>query len=222
MSLQDLGYWIRSARADAALKRFGKRNSTTAFDNLYAKYPDPYGTTLSCYRYQRLKYDRLTALLPAARYRSALDIGCGLGVYTRLLSPYVDQILGIEQSVVAVQQAEQLSLDFANIRYIAGDVTRLSEATQETFDLITLLDVLYYVSPCTGETLESIAHEVTRRLAPGGILLLAHHYFFRFDPHSRHTQQIHRSFQRVAALTLVREAWKPFYLGSVFQKTRPQ
>lgn len=219
MTLRDINFWIRSARADFALGKLRQAHGTEeAFDRLYAQSPDPWGATLSCYRYQRQKYETLLSLLPDRRYQETLDIGCGLGVLTRQLSGYTDRILGVDLSQVAVAQAARLSEGHPNTRYQQANVLHLEQSVQGQFDLVVLADVLYYLGPLTAEVLTEVTRQVTDLLAPGGILLLANHCFFGLDADSKITHKIHASFRASASLELVREKWWPFYLESIFQK----
>src|SRR5579863_1409496 len=81
MSLRDISLWVRSARTDALLSRLRREHGAEhAFDLLYEQLHDPWACTSPHFRYQRLKYDTLLSLIPPRRYRSALDLGCGLGV----------------------------------------------------------------------------------------------------------------------------------------------
>src|SRR3954465_317898 len=103
MTLRDIAFWIRSARADAALARLRQSSDAGgAFDRLYRATHDPYGATLPQFRYQRQKYETLLSMLPLRRYGEVLDIGCGLGVFSRRLAPHADRILGIDISSEAI------------------------------------------------------------------------------------------------------------------------
>lgn len=216
MTLRDISFWIRSARTDATFEKLRDRHgSQKAFDLLYAAEHDPFAATLSRYRYQRLKYEKLISLLPNRPYRSALDIGCGLGPFTRELSPYCGKVLGVDLSEVAVQQARELSAAQPNVRFEQRDVHHI-EQIREQFDLIAVLDVLYYLPSMSDGVLQSIAQQVEKLLAPDGILLLVNHYFFGVDPPSRHTRRIHNVFRSGASFTFVSEHWRPFFLASIF------
>ena len=222
MSLRDVGLFIRSARTDAAFEKLREQHgSEKAFDLLYAQKGDPFASTLSRYRYQRLKYEKLISFMPNRRYRSVLDIGCGLGPFTRELARYADQALGVDLSGVAVEQARALSAAPPNIRFEQQDVHCL-ERIQERFDLIALLDVLYYLPDMSEAALKPIAQQVERLLAPGGHLLLVNHYFFGVDPASKHTRKIHEVFQAGTSLRLTAEHRRPFFLASIFVKEEPQ
>lgn len=221
MSLRDIFFWIRSAKADSALTNLHQRyEMREAFDLLYEETFDPYGSTLPYYRYQNLKYDTLLSLLPAQHYASALDIGCGLGTFTRKLAEQVDRVVGVDLSQVAVEQARSLSTEYAaNVSFEQADVLDLRKTIHAQFELVALADVLYYVSPLSDEVLKSVAQQVESLLQPNGILLLVHHFFFGYDANSKVTRRIHDAFRWTRSLTLLSEHRRPFYLVSLLQKS---
>jgi predicted TPR repeat methyltransferase len=157
-------------------------------------------------------------MLPARHYGSALDVGCGLGVFTRMLAKYADTVLGEDFSGAAVEQARALSGEYTNVRYGMESVLTMDSTRCEPVDLIALLDVLYYLSPLTDSDLKSIAHNVAGLLNPGGIVLLANHCFFGLDSASRLVRAIHACFRSTKTLETVREEWHPFYLTTVLTK----
>lgn len=219
MSLRDITWWMRSARTDMKLAQF-KRDPETpqAFDSLYESVPDPWGSNLQPYRYQQQKYDTLLSLLPARRYRNALDVGCGLGVFTRKLSPHVENVLGTDLSQVAVAQAQQLSHVHNNASFVQADVRGLDQRLNRRFDLVVVADVLYYLSPISDDLMQALLQTIENLVEPGGILLLSNHYFFRFDPDSRMTRRIHDAFLQSGTLRPLHEQKHPFYLSTLFSK----
>jgi SAM-dependent methyltransferase len=221
MSVRDIAFWIRSARTDATFEKLRNQyGPQKAFDLLYAEKCDPFGSQQSRWRYQGLKYERLISFLPKRAYPNALDIGCGLGPFTRRLSTYADQVLGVDFSGAAIGQAQKLSTSQSNVRYERRDIHNLKQIT-ERFDLITVLDVLCYLSPSSDELLKSIASQMERLLVPGGLLLLVNHFFFDIDPQSKETRRIHDSFSRGTGLLVVSEHKRPFFLASVFTSAPP-
>ncbi len=220
MGCRDLSFWLRSARADQRLAQLQREHSTQkAFDLLYERTPDPWGYLVPHYRYQRLKYEKMLAMLPARPYGGALDVGCGLGVFTRRLAPYVHQAVGAELSGVAVGQARVLSAGCPNLRFEQAGVEEIGICGAERVDLLILADVLYYLCPLSDEKLKSIVAAVERRLQPGGILLLANHFFFGMDAQSRQVRHIHDAFRWAGSLRLLQERWHPFFLVATLQKT---
>lgn len=218
MSLRDISLWVRSARTDARLSRLRREHcAERALDLLYEQLEDPWACTAPHFRYQRLKYDTLLSLLPPRPYRSALDLGCGLGVLTRDLASRAGKVLGLDLSRLAVEQARELSQSFPNVSFEQADVLAIDPSLDGRFDLVVFADTLYYISPLPDELLKRICRRVAALLVPGGVLLLAHHYFCDLDPGSRLSRAIHDAFRWAPELELIREYRKPFYLVSIMQ-----
>jgi predicted TPR repeat methyltransferase len=219
MNLRDIAFWVRSARADAYLALLRDKHGTArAFDLLYDRVEDPWGTGVAHYRYQRRKYDVLLSFLPKRHYRRALDLGCGRGEMTRRLAPQVDEVLGLDLSNPALEQARRLSANLPNVCYGQADVIALDSSLDGEFDLVVLADTLYYVSPLDDAVLKDLRESVVRLLAPGGTLLLANHFFSGFDQDSRTSRRIHDSFRWAPGLRLEAEHRRPFYLASLFER----
>jgi len=218
MTLRDIAFWVRSARADATLARFRtSQEAGPAFDQLYGATHDPFGATLPQFRYQRQKYETLISILPFRPYREVLDVGCGLGVFARCLAPHAEHVLGIDISEEAVRGARHLSREFANIEYRRSDLAQFA-GTPARYDLIVLADTLYYLSPLTDAVVDGIARQMAELLVPGGLLMLVNHFFFAIDPPSRMTRRIHDRFIASPDLALKSEHRRAFYLSSIFAR----
>jgi len=217
MTLRDVAFWVRSARADAALARL-RATSTAgeAFDSLYGGTDDPWGSALPQFRYQRRKYRALLSILPKRPYDDVLDIGCGLGVFCRELAPHAGRVLGIDVSQRAVTQARSLSTQFPNVQFEHRDIQ--SFATPRRFSLVVLADVIYYLSPLTDEAINAIAATVSSLIEPGGLLLLVNHFFFAIDAPSRMTRRIHDMFRASPDLAFFAEHRRAFYLATLFER----
>jgi SAM-dependent methyltransferase len=219
MTIRDIAFWIRSARADARLKQWrGEHQMASAFDRLYAGMIDPFGAGLPQFRYQQRKYDCLLSMLPARHYRSVLDVGCGLGSFTRKLAPYCDHILGTDISGEAIRQARALSLEHLQVDYSHEDILE-QPGREATFDLIIVADTLYYIDPLPDGRLTSIARNIAAKMTPGGLLLLVNHYFFGADRASRNTRGIHDSFPRTSIFDRLAEYRRAFFLATLFQRS---
>jgi len=218
MTLRDIAFWVRSARADANLARFrASHDAGSAFDRLYGATHDPFGATLPQFRYQRQKYETLLSMLPLRTYDKVLDIGCGLGVFARCLAPHAGSILGIDISEQAVRGARRLSRAHDNLDFQQADIGAFA-AHEGRFDLVVLADTLYYLSPLTDAVLDGIAARMAELLAPGGLLMLVNHFFFAIDPPSRMTRRIHNRFIAAPELSLTAEHRRAFYLASIFER----
>jgi SAM-dependent methyltransferase len=218
MTLRDIAFWLRSSRVDGRLGRNRDEGAmAVAFDRLYSAETDPFGAELPQFYYQGRKYECLLSMLPLRRYRNVLDVGCGLGAFTRRLAPFSEAILGIDISEEAIAQARHRAVSHSNIRFAVASVLGASEIEQK-FDLIVLADVLYYTDTRQPAWVESIAQGMASRLLPGGLILLVNHYFFGIDAASRTTRTIHDRFSNTPLLDRKAEYRRPFFLTTLLQR----
>lgn len=219
MAPWDIGLFLRSARSDARLLRLRHGSpSASAFDRLYAEAPnnDPWASSDPRYRYQRRKYEVLASLLPKRRFARALDIGCGIGLLTERLAYHADEVLGLDISRIAVSNAAIRTADRQNVRYAQGDLLDLDRDFDGRHDLVVVADTIYYLpTPHSDPLLKMVALRLARLLAPGGVLLIANHYFSGLDHSSRLSRRIHQALRWSPALTLLAEYRKPFYLATL-------
>ncbi|MFH8407857.1 class I SAM-dependent DNA methyltransferase [Streptomyces sp. NPDC018019] len=149
--------------------------SVEHFDKVYRSKPDPWGTLHK--PYEQEKFADTASLLPAGRFRSALEIGCGVGALTRLLAPHCDHLLATDCSAAAVGQARENCADLPHLTFETLRVpSELDAKTLPThlpspIDLIVMSEVGYYLS--TPDLLLTTAR-ITALLRPGGHVLLAH------------------------------------------------
>ncbi len=218
-SLRGLGFWLRSAKADARLAKFKVgRDSAQAFDLLYSQSIDPWGFEVPHYRYQRRKYDTLVSLLPDRQFQNTLDLGCGIGLLSQRLAAHSKKVLGLDVSKVAIAAARQRLAGVDNIAFDQADVTNLPAQLDGAFDLVVVADVLYYLQPMSDEVLKKTATRIAELLKPGGICLLANHFFFDVDPDSRLSRRIHQAFIWSPAFRTVAEHRRFFFLTSLFER----
>jgi SAM-dependent methyltransferase len=219
MSLRDIGMFLRSARTDAAIA--GMRDqlgAAAAFDAVYSQ-GDPWGSADPRYLYQRRKYESLLDLLPDRRFGRALDLGAGLGLLSRKLAAHADEVIGIDISAKAMAQATAASTHLPQLSFQQGDALHLPAALNGGFDLLVIADTLYYLPPPLQDaTLKALAQRLALLLRPGGVCLLANHYFWGADADSRLSRRIHQAFAWSPALTLMAEHRRPFYLASLLER----
>lgn len=223
-SLRDIGLFLTSARSDARLValRLQSTPSAAAFDRLYTDAPrnDPWAATQPQYQYQRRKYEALIRLLPKQPYRRALDLGCGLGLFTEHLARCADQVVGIDISAVAIGCAADRTRALPNVQMRQGDILELGADLDGGFDLVVVADTIYYLPPPIQDPLlKRLAARISRLLTPDGVLLLVNHYFPMPNAQTRLTRRIHRAFQWSPALTLVAEYRRAFFLAGVLRRS---
>ena len=217
MSPRDIGLFLRSARTDSAISRARLRDGDeAAFDAAYEG-GDPWASGDSRYLYQRRKYDVIAALLPQGRqFGTALDLGTGLGLLGRRIASRADTVLGLDISQAAVADAQVRHADIPNLSFEQGDVRDLPLSLNGQFDLVVIADTLYYLpQPITDAVLKATALRIAALLAPGGLCLLANHYFFAGDADSRLSRRIHDAFAWSPGFQVQSQHRRPFYLVSL-------
>lgn len=111
------------------------------FDRIYAGQADPWSYGASGYEQQ--KYRATLDALPRPRFRHGLEIGCSIGVLSRLLATRCDRLLAIDFSEVALASARQQIP--ANTVFARAAVP--AQFPDGRFDLIVFSEVLYYLAP---------------------------------------------------------------------------
>ena len=94
------------------------------------------------------------------------DLGCGTGHLTRLLSPFVKQIVGVDASTAMLELARSHTAELSNVELRSGELESLPLA-DESLDAAILALVLHNVAD------PSLAlREASRALRRGGRLLV--------------------------------------------------
>ncbi|TSC88529.1 MAG: type 11 methyltransferase [Microgenomates group bacterium Gr01-1014_7] len=107
-----------------------------------------------------------------------LDLGCGDGYYSYLLSSFSPKITGIDNHVAAIESAKR-QVRKKNVRFIIGDAEKLP-FPENSFDKIVMSEIIEHVKDDI-----RVLKEARRVLKPGGILVLTtpnKNYPFLWDP----------------------------------------
>ena len=147
----------------------GKEESLPAkyFERIYAQKRDPWDFESSTY--EKLKYQATLDALPRDRYMRGLEVGCSIGVLTRLLSDRCDAMLGLDLSHQALAVARARCVDLEQVSFACLQVPHAMPKGH--FDLIVVSEVAYYWS---FSDLEKAADELAARHERGGHLVLVH------------------------------------------------
>src|SRR5277367_5089653 len=137
------------------------------FDALYTADPDPWNFAAS--PYERAKYALTLNAMAKPRYRSALEVGCSIGVLTRSLAPRCDAVVAIDAASTPLVAARHRCADLPTVRFEQMFVPE--QWPGGAFDLILLSKVVYYLSR---EDVGNLAARVTRSLAQDGSVILVH------------------------------------------------
>src|ERR1700735_2619468 len=137
------------------------------FDSLYAADPDPWNFGAS--PYERGKYALTLNAMPKARYQSALEVGCSIGVLTQSLALRCDAVVAIDAAQSPLVEAKRRCADLPAVRFEHMFVP--AQWPEGGFYLMLLSEVVYYLNP---EDVGRLADRVTHSLAHGGSVILVH------------------------------------------------
>ena len=137
------------------------------FDSLYAADPDPWKFAAS--PYERDKYALTLEAMPKPRYRSALEVGCSIGVLTKSLASRCDALVAIDSAQTPLIEARRRCADLPGVRFEHMFVPE--EWPDGIFELILLSEVVYYLSR---DDVGRLAAKVANSMAKGGSVILVH------------------------------------------------
>ena len=122
--------------------------------------------------------------LMGLRCKSVIEIGCGTGKNTLLLSQIAEKVYAIDFSTYMIEKAKE-KISSVNVIFVVGDITKQWTYGNESADLITCNLVLEHI-----EDISFIFSEAFRVLVKGG-------YFFICELHSfRQYRGTQANFQR--------------------------
>jgi SAM-dependent methyltransferase len=137
------------------------------FDALYTADPDPWRFRTS--NYEADKYSATLDALGRPRYRSALEVGCSIGVFTAQLAARCESLLAIDASSVALASAREACSAKGHVTF---EVCAVPERfPRGPFDLIVLSEVIYYLD---APDVHQLAARCTDALASDGEIVMCH------------------------------------------------
>lgn len=141
--------------------------SDAYFEAIYDRDPDPWRFRTSAY--EDAKYAATLAALPCPRFADAFEVGCSVGVLTRQLADRCDRLLAVDVAESALAQARAACAGTPWVRFARMRVPE--QWPDETFDLIVLSEVLYYLAESDVRCVATAARSSLRR---GGTVVLVH------------------------------------------------
>ena len=139
----------------------------TYFEALYHGDPDPWRFATSAY--ERDKYARTLDILGPARIGSGLEVGCSIGIFTRLLAARCERLLAVDVADRALAQARERCAGLEQLRFERLRIP--CDWPAGHFDAVILSEVLYYLTP---DDILRTAQHVGATLAPAGRVVLVH------------------------------------------------
>lgn len=180
------------------------------FENMYRQDRDPWDFETS--EYEALKYQTTISALPKERYQNALEVGGSIGVLTALLAQHCDSLLSIDVSPTAQQQAIARCRNLPQVRFKIASVPQ--DYPNETFDLVLLSEVGYYLS---WDDLKKTQQLTLERLDLKGHLVLVHWTLYAKD-YPLTGDEVHDSFRQLDRLKHLEGLREERYRLDVFER----
>jgi SAM-dependent methyltransferase len=149
--------------------------SAAHFKRLYQSNPDPWSFASSAY--EHAKYRQTLAALGDRHFSDGLEVGCSIGVLTRMLAPRCDRLLGVDIVEAPLQAAQTRCAGFSHVRFQRMQVPIAWPA--QSFDLIVFSEVLYFLSL---PDIDRCTARAVAGLLPGGIIVLVNWLGLTHDP----------------------------------------
>jgi SAM-dependent methyltransferase len=123
--------------------------------------------------YEQARFQRQLALVRDRRYSNVLEIGCGMGSFTRLLAPISERIVALDIAPTAIQRAIESTSDMPAIDFRVANVMHYNPRDEGPWDLVVLTETIY----CLGWLYSFfdvgwLVSEMFNATAPGGRLLM--------------------------------------------------
>ena len=173
------------------------------FERLYERDGDPWSFATS--PYERDKYEQTLAALEGRRFATALEAGCSIGVFTEMLAPSCDELLGVDASERALAAARERVAGQAHVRLQRRVLPE--ELPAGPFDLVVCSELLYYWDE---ELLLAALGSLEAAVAPGGSLL-AVHWRPRTETYPLQGDDVHRLLREHTTLVPALERVEPRY-----------
>jgi trans-aconitate methyltransferase len=137
------------------------------FDEMYAGDDDPWDFETS--DYEQRKYAVTLANLPKARYESAFEPGCSIGVLTEMLASRCDRLLATDVVPAALDRARRRLHGHPHV--VVERCAIPEDWPKGSFDLVVLSEIGYYFNQ---SDLERILSRVVQSTGPGAAVVGVH------------------------------------------------
>ena len=159
------------------------------FKDIYDRSEDPWNFETSAY--EAAKYAATIAALPNKQEERVLEVGCSIGVLTRLLAQRCTHLLAIDVSQKALDIATRRCEHVRNVTFKKASFPK--ELPADQFNLIMVSEVAYYLSAADWKAAIGALYE---RLVSGGHIVLVH-WLPEVPDYPQTGDEVHNRFEQL-------------------------
>lgn len=148
-------------------RSLGTGNRRFEFERLYLETPDPWNYQSSPYERSKYEYVLACALKCRSANASVLEVGCSVGVFSRMLAEHFETVTGIDVSKEALTAAAHYNRDVKKARFIHSNLQSFEAGEQ--YDVIFCAEILYYIAE---KDVEIVCARLEKLLSARGIIVL--------------------------------------------------
>ena len=131
---------------------------------------------------------RAKEFLPFAEGKEVLELGCGYGYNAFLFSKEAERVLGLDIDGETIKKARRNYQGIQNLNFIKEDALSFLEKTEESFDIVILLEFIEHIEVSKQKALIERIAKVSR---PKGELFISMPNgkfvpFYRKNPYHKH------------------------------------
>ena len=127
--------------------------------------------------FEQDKYDREISILNGRRYERALEIGCGIGSFTRRLASVCGQVLALDVSPTAISRAREAARNLTGIEFREQNIMEFDLQREGPWNLVVMSETIYYLGWLYSFfDVAWLASQLCAATVHGGQLLMANTY----------------------------------------------
>ena len=137
--LSRMNFFQKRYRHDNSVHRLSGMRTGADFDNYYKKKRDPWGAFTNKFTREYL-FEWIFKKYVTGR--SAMELGCGEGYHSEVISQFASHVTGVDISEVALQRARERNI--ANAEFVKEDFLNVDF---EKSECLIALECIYYLEP---------------------------------------------------------------------------
>lgn len=127
---------------------------------------------------------RYAMAIEICKGKTVLDIACGSGYGSNILSQYAAKVVGVDKDAATILKASNKYIR-SNLKFITGDLESIPNNNVK-FDVVVSFETLEHI-----ENHDQMLKEIKRVLSPGGIILISTPDKLNYSIRPRHENPFH-------------------------------